>query len=357
MSIRECKLLSVNKLYFVKNFAISNTNLGIISPNKGNKLLDAQACASLDSSAGESGDHQQSGQRLEAVLVAYGDDSADSRKETVFSVGVVLGSPAQWVKFKSRWVERNGGIPFHATDCESGWGDYRGKDRDIRTRLYRDLVAMLAEGELFGFAAAVNIKDFRKAYPTEKTQELAYYMCLADVLARCAALGYITMPPQKIGLTFDRNFDRDPSIADWYAYLGELTEWEFHSHLGDRVTFANYREEPGVQVADLLAREAMKHMENTMLGNRERWSRVSFMRLQRSPRMHFRFVDLEEMASIAHQFGSSSLGPEFADEYKNWRLEHGIEADTIIHRIRFMRLWESVRRKAADRQNADSFDE
>lgn len=76
------------------------------------------------------------------------------------------------------------------------------------------------------------------------------------------------MPPQKIDLTFDQNFERDPSTNDLYAYLGELKEWEHHGYLVDRVSFANYRREAGVQVADLLARETMKHMENTMLGPR-----------------------------------------------------------------------------------------
>jgi hypothetical protein len=81
----------------------------------------------------------ENGHRLQAMLIAYGDDSSDSKKATVFSVGIVLGSHAQWARFKPTWESRNGRIPFHATDCESGWGDYRNIDRDIRTRLYRDL--------------------------------------------------------------------------------------------------------------------------------------------------------------------------------------------------------------------------
>jgi len=130
---------------------------------------------------------------------------------------------------------------------------------------------MLAESNLFGFAAAVNVRDYKERMPHEETHEMAYYACFADVLARCAALGSITMPPQKVDLTFDQNFERDPSTSDLYAYLGELKEWIHHSYLGERVTFANYRKESGIQAADLLARETMKHMENTMLESRERW--------------------------------------------------------------------------------------
>jgi hypothetical protein len=117
---------------------------------------------------------------------------------------------------------------------------------------------MLAESDLFGFAAAVNIKEYREMYPDEKTHEMPYYSCFADALARCAALGHVTIPPQSIDLTFDQNFERDPSTADLYAYVGALKTFEFADHLGERMSFADYRKESGIQVADLLARETMK---------------------------------------------------------------------------------------------------
>ncbi len=142
---------------------------------------------------------------------------------------------------------------------------------------------MLAESELFGFATAMNIQDFVKGYPGSHPKEEPYYLCFAEVAARCAGLGYVSVPAQQVDITFDQNFERDPSIADLYEYLGSLDDWPFHERLG-KTSFANYRKESGIQVADLVAREVMKHMENTMLASRERWSRHSFVKLNANPR-------------------------------------------------------------------------
>lgn len=291
--------------------------------------------------------------RLTGVIVAYGDDSSDRQKQTVFAVGILLGSGEQWANFKTAWVDRNGRVPFHATDCESGWGDYRGVDREVRNRLYRDLVTMLANSELFGFATAVKIKDYVAYRGESSTPEMAYYTCFLDAVVKCAGFGALSIPPQKIDLTFDRNFDRDPNTSDLYAYFGALQEWEHREYLGDRICFANYREEAGVQAADLLARETMKHMENTMLGPRERWARGSFIRLGQNPRFHFRFMDRTDMMWSDAKY-PPRLDANFEDDYKKWREEMGLQGDTLIYRLRFMRLQRSIKKRAE--LDADNFD-
>jgi hypothetical protein len=305
----------------------------------------------------DQGDRRDSGEypaRLHGMLIAYGDDSSDKKKSTVFSVAVVLGSRAQWRHFKPLWEKRNGSIPFHATDCESGWGDYRGIDREARTSLYRDLVGMLADSNLFAFSSAVNVAHFRQMFPTNETFEMPYYICFADVIANCAALGSIMIPAQKIDLTFDQNFERDPSTSDLYAYLGSLKDWSVHGHLGERITFANYRNESGIQVADLLARETMKHMENTMLIPRERWSRASWVRLRRNPRIHIRFVDRDELVATVSGF-PSGMG-EMSD-YKTWRSEHGITSDNLTNRLKYLRWCDSERDIQSKQEAIKEFDD
>lgn len=286
------------------------------------------------------------------MLVAYGGDSADSKKQTVFSVAIVVGSSDQWRRFKPEWERRNGGVPFHAADCEAGWGNYKGIDRDVRTTLYRDLVSMLADSDLYGFSAAINIRHFNEGFADDHTSEMPYYLCFADVVARCAILGHITIPPQSIDLTFDQNYDRDPSTADLYNYLGSLKEWEFYGHLGERVTFADHRKETGIQVADLLARETMKHMENTMLEPRKRWARQSFVRLRTNPRIHVRFLDQQEFMemSVTHP---SALPESFMDDYRTWRIENGLQTDNLINRLRFMRLKKEDRTERTEEEDIE----
>lgn len=48
--------------------------------------------------------------RLEGMLIAYGDDSSDRKKATVFSVAVVLGASDQWGPFKALGKSGTGGF-------------------------------------------------------------------------------------------------------------------------------------------------------------------------------------------------------------------------------------------------------
>lgn len=276
--------------------------------------------------------------RLVAMLIAYGDDSSDRTRSTVFAVGMLIGTQDQWDRFKLEWDERTGGTPFHATDCESGWGSYRGMDRQARKDLYRDLVVLLSTSDLWGFSSAISIKAFRQVHPADKTYEMAYYACFASTLAMCAALGHVTIPPQSIDLVFDRNFERDPSTDLLYSYLGAWKGWRFHDNLGERISFADHRQESGIQAADLLTRETMKHMENTMLHTRERWSRASYVELRRNPRLHFHFIDRNEMELIVGSTFFKEGEPSYLERYQRWREENGIQGDSVVNRIRFMQL-------------------
>lgn len=52
---------------------------------------------------------------------------------------------------------------------------------------------MLADSDLYGFSTAMNIQDFVEGYAGTQSPE-AFYMCFADVVARCAALGVYRYP-------------------------------------------------------------------------------------------------------------------------------------------------------------------
>jgi hypothetical protein len=68
------------------------------------------------------------------MLCAYGDESSDETKQRVFAVGAVVGAEEQWVELEAKWVDRTGGTPFHANDCDSNQGTSR-TERTKRTRI------------------------------------------------------------------------------------------------------------------------------------------------------------------------------------------------------------------------------
>ena len=73
------------------------------------------------------------------MLSVFGDESHDPTKARVFAVAGLLGDGNQWASFRQAWNARLNGSIFHAADCESGYGDFRGMPETDRHRLHRDL--------------------------------------------------------------------------------------------------------------------------------------------------------------------------------------------------------------------------
>ena len=78
------------------------------------------------------------------MLSVYGDESADETKQRVFAVAGVVGLEESWEAVEGSWVARTNGIPFHANDCDSDFGDYRNTPHLENKALYRDLSLILA---------------------------------------------------------------------------------------------------------------------------------------------------------------------------------------------------------------------
>jgi hypothetical protein len=92
------------------------------------------------------------------VIYAYGDDGADAKQERVTAVSVIAGYEEWWQDLEAKWIPRCNGIPFHATDCESNQGDYRGIPVEQNKEMYRDLTTLLAQSKVGGIAIAIDLR-------------------------------------------------------------------------------------------------------------------------------------------------------------------------------------------------------
>src|ERR1700679_453478 len=115
------------------------------------------------------------------MLLAYGDESLDATQSRVCAVAVVIGTEEMWQALESKWNNRNGNVPFHATDCDSNHGDFSGNSNADNKALYRDLTVLLAESGLGGFASVQDLAAQRRAFPSPFEPPL-YYQGFLDVL-------------------------------------------------------------------------------------------------------------------------------------------------------------------------------
>jgi hypothetical protein len=213
-----------------------------------------------------------------ADFLVYGDDSADQTQKRVCVVGIVFGPESLWEKIEPEWVERNGGIPFHARDCESNWADYKNVPKDDTKQLYADLAIMLANNGLGGFGVAVDLAAERRVFPN--SPPIAYYKCFADVLQ--AVKEYITPRGIRAAFEFDISKENKFNAGLMYDTIRQ-NEPQFFEHFEPKISFAPAREYARLQVADLMAYEAMKAMDNEV-GPVKRDPRKSWIALRSTGR-------------------------------------------------------------------------
>jgi hypothetical protein len=99
-------------------------------------------------------------------------------------VAVIAGTEEWWENVEGQWIVRCGGIPFHATDCESDQGDYRKIAKEENKATYRDLTGILASSPLGGIGIAIDLTAQKQIIPG--ALPLAYYRAFLECAERAA---------------------------------------------------------------------------------------------------------------------------------------------------------------------------
>ena len=194
-----------------------------------------------------------------AMIFVYGDDSSDEKRQRVAAVAVVIGTGQMWNRLEPQWVARNDGIPFHAKDCESDQGDYRGISHDQNKERYKDLATMLRLSELWGVGIAIDLAAQNEIFPG--AAQLAYHKAFIEVMDRVAS--FAIRHGERVKFTFDISTENEYNAGLIYKGLREDNP-EILQLFELEISFAQAREVPKLQVADMLAFEAMKALDNTV---------------------------------------------------------------------------------------------
>jgi hypothetical protein len=209
------------------------------------------------------------------MFLVYGDESMDETHERVCAAAAVVGTEHQWAELESKWIHRTKGITFHAKDCESDQGDYKGIDHKENLALYRDLATMLAGSGLCGFGSAMDLKEQKVIFPTFP-EHWSYYKVVVDVvefMKNCARDNN-----EIAEIMFDNRKESEFNFSSVYANLREENpEWK--EHLASKVSFESSQQNPRIQVADLVAREVMKDLDN-LIGPKKRKPRSAWNALR-----------------------------------------------------------------------------
>lgn len=208
------------------------------------------------------------------VLFVYGDESMDETKQRVCAVAGIIGTDEQWRALEWHWLSRNNGVPFHANDCDSDQGDYKSRPHWRNKALYRDLALMLADSGMAGFGQAIDLAAKAKVFP--ESEDLSYYTAFQRVIL--AMKNFAKHARDVADLTFDMRLESEHNAGLIYGVLRE-NEPDWAAHLASKISFEFAKDNPKIQAADLLAREAMKALDNAV-GPQKRPIRKSWKALR-----------------------------------------------------------------------------
>jgi len=267
------------------------------------------------------------------LYAVFGDESHDEAGARVFAVAGLFGSEDDWGHLSEKWLARTGGKVFHAAECESNNGSFFGSTNAENKRLYKDLIQVACASRLMGRAHAMDLVGWNKFFPNAE-DEMPYLTCFRNVIQECGDLAFLSIPRANVKFTFDQRIETNYNARSLYSYMAKWENWSASSLLHEEISFAS-RKYVGVQVADLIARETMKHLDN-IVGPIKRGTRLSMRELQNTGRFRFTYYTREWFRGFRSHFEevSRSLGME-PTEYRDWLTKNGL-ADCMSSKHRYM---------------------
>lgn len=275
------------------------------------------------------------------MLSVFADDSSDEKCESIFAIAGIMGTEEEWDAFEVNWVRITGGKIFHATDCESGYADYKNIPHKQRLLEYKNLIKLLTQSNMMGIGVAVDIEAFRH-YLSNALEDGPYYNCFMRTISFFVKLASLIIPQQKVRFTFDINHKTQYNAAFLYNnYLinhKDLKEALF----ADEIGFATSKA-VGIQVADLFARETMKYFYNR-LGSDTRPVRLSIYELLKTNRFKCYCYDKGYFKNLKKHIEAFKKNYDMKEheDYNKWLLKHK-RLDNTENRTKFLIYLESMK--------------
>lgn len=277
------------------------------------------------------------------MLTVYADESSDGKQKRIFAIGGLIGTQEEWDSVECTWLDRTGGIQFHATDCEANRAAFKNNSPEENRALYKDLTKILAQSPLWGFGNAIDIQAYKATVP--HTLDVApYFQCFLNVVDRISQLGSVYIPQQKVKFVFHRRFETQYNAFYLYDFLCKSDRVGPPKNMMDEISSATSAT-IGIQVADLFSREVMKDFEwhlDWQAGVITRRRRLSWETLNDTNRFKFMFWFREDFEHLAERM--SQIEQEKGDQwarYERWLLQEGC-ADNAENRTRFLFYTESL---------------
>ena len=182
------------------------------------------------------------------------------------------------------------------------------------------------------------------AHAVKQFPDMPYYDCFVKAVGYLSDLAQVFVPRDRVEFTFDQHKETQYNASLLYDWLSH-----YKDDVVEKVSFGT-RKEPGIQGADLWARELMKrcdsHLFNSRTNPRPQWNTLLGTR-----RFRFKFVlgdqfqkDMDD-AAVEYQ-----VSDELHAEYEEWRRKHRL-VDNLSNRFRWFAMQDKARHDTVGESN------
>jgi hypothetical protein len=211
--------------------------------------------------------------KMLAVLRAYMDESGIHAGSSVCAIAGVVGSESEWEILERRWrrvIAEEGISVFHMAQFESRLGEFGGWSNTRRQLFMKKLIEAIKARDVHCVGSALvrahydALSEDDKNWMTHGNPHYPYFLCFQHCIVEACHVADRLPAEEKVAFVFDRQQDFAAEATRLYNDLKDQEGWPNRERLADIVAFASKRETTPLQVADLIAYECYKHLDNKL---------------------------------------------------------------------------------------------
>jgi hypothetical protein len=287
------------------------------------------------------------------VLQCFADESSDGSRARSFAIAGLIAPDDLWATTERLWTERTRGKVFHAADCESEFAHSSDSLKHKENlRLYADLTQIIAQSGVSGYAVALDLTAYYEHFPDIPAGS-EYFKCfthLVNAVTEWAATSAEATTPLSdavVQFTFDQRAQTEHNSSLLYQTILASAAPRQRRVMAGELRSAT-RQNPRIQMADLVAREMMKELDR-QLAPRQRERRKSLVALASAGgRLQFEILTRDYVVSWRQQFASleARVAAEDGfggDSYRAWLVAERV-TDNFSSRFRYMQ-WHTAQHR------------
>lgn len=218
------------------------------------------------------------GRRYMAVFTFKFDESYKSKRTLI--VGGWIANERQWKRVESRWqkaiAHENRTLPsqyqikrYHAAEMNAGDGAFKGWDKTRKNRFTNKLLKILSNGQMTAASCGIDLAAFEDLFPQRDPPGygMAYVICMGLLLLNLADAAKEQIPDAKIAVVHEHGPWDKYALEAYNAWIDDNSWGERDRFLG--ITPLSWKEDVGLQAADLIAYESMRAIDNELWSKKQ----------------------------------------------------------------------------------------